>query len=72
MFLKAGCDYQSLATVVQESSLNVGHFYSSYHARIFCLFLFDVIRPDFRAQETKTWIESGCRKSCGNMSTAWK
>ena len=40
--------------------------------RFFCLFLFDVIRPDFPAQETKTWIESGWRKSCGNMSTAWK
>ena len=71
MFLKAGCDYQSSAIVVQESSLNVGHFYSSYQD-FFCLFLFDVIRPDFRAQETKTWIESRERKSCGNMSTAWK
>ena len=58
MFLKAGCDYQTSAIVVQESSLNVGHFYSGYRD-FFCLFLFDVIRPDFPAQETKAWIESG-------------
>ena len=30
----------------------------------------DVIRPVFREQKTKTWMESGRRKNCGNMSTA--
>ena len=70
MFLKAGCDYQISAIVVQKSSLDVGIL--KQLLRYFLSISVDVIRPVFRAQETKTWMESGCRKNCGNMSAAWK
>ena len=66
MFLKAGCDYQSSAIVVQKSSLD----FKAATKTFFLSISVDVIRPVFREQETKTWMESGRRKNCGNMSTA--
>ena len=70
MFLKAGCDSESSAMVVQKSSLDVDIL--KQLLRYFLSISVDVIRPVFRAQETETWMESGCRKNCGNMSEAWK
>ena len=64
MFLKAGCDYQSSAILVQ-----CWHFKAATKT-FFLSISVDVIRPVFREQETKTWMESGRRKNCGNMSTA--